>query len=64
MAYFKQHKAIKGKKDLSVPNQGVTYYFSSTENKEKFKKNPSAYEPQYSGWCAYAMEATGGESEH
>jgi YHS domain-containing protein len=59
VAYFKQHKAIKGKKDFSVYDQGATYYFSSSENKEEFKKNPSAYEPQYGGWCAYAMGANG-----
>lgn len=59
IAYFKQHKAIKGKKDFSVYHQGATYYFSSAENKEEFKKNPSAYEPQYGGWCAYAMGANG-----
>ena len=34
---------------------GVTYNFSSAENKEAFKKSPAAYEPQYGGWCAYAM---------
>lgn len=59
VAYFKQHKPIKGKKDFSVYDQGATYYFSSAENKEEFKKNPSVYEPQYGGWCAYAMGATG-----
>lgn len=59
VAYFKQHKAVKGSKDLAVYNQGVTYYFSSQENKEDFKKNPAAYEPQYGGWCAYAMGAKG-----
>ena len=55
VAYFKANKAIKGKKDLAVSHQGVTYYFSSGENKEAFKKNPSQYEPEYGGWCAYAM---------
>jgi len=59
VAYFKQNKAIKGKNDFSVYHQGATYYFSSAEDKEEFKKNPSAYEPQYGGWCAYAMGATG-----
>ena len=59
VAYFKQHKAVKGREDLSVYDQGVTYYFSSSEDKEEFKKNPAAYEPQYGGWCAYAMGATG-----
>jgi YHS domain-containing protein len=59
VAYFKSGKAIKGKKDLSVNHQGVVYYFSSVENKEEFKSNPSRFEPEYGGWCAYAMGEKG-----
>jgi len=59
VAYFRSNKAIKGKKDQSVYHQGVIYYFSSVENKEEFKKKPSKYEPEYGGWCAYAMGAKG-----
>ena len=35
--------------------EGVIYYFSSQTNKEAFAKSPSSFEPQYGGWCAYAM---------
>jgi YHS domain-containing protein len=59
VAYFKQNAAVKGSKDLAVFYQGVTYYFSSAANKEEFKKNPAQYEPQYGGWCAYAMGSKG-----
>jgi YHS domain-containing protein len=59
VAYFKQNAAVKGKKEQAVFYQGVTYYFSSTANKEEFKKNPAQYEPQYGGWCAYAMGSKG-----
>lgn len=59
VAYFKSNKAIKGKKDLAVSHQSIIYYFSSVENKETFKKNPSHYEPEYGGWCAYAMGEKG-----
>jgi YHS domain-containing protein len=59
VAYFKSKKAVKGKKELAVSHQGVVYYFSSVENKEEFKKSPAQYEPQYGGWCAYAMGASG-----
>lgn len=59
VAYFKSNKAIEGKKELAVKHQGVVYYFSSAENKDAFIKNPSAYEPQYGGWCAYAMGKNG-----
>lgn len=59
VAYFTQNKAVKGKKDMAVYHQGVTYYFSSVANKDLFKSNPSKYEPEYGGWCAYAMGEKG-----
>lgn len=59
VAYFALGKAVKGSKDNAVFYQGVTYYFSSAANKEAFKKEPARYEPQYGGWCAYAMGAKG-----
>lgn len=59
VAYFKASKAIEGKKEFAVNHQGVVYYFSTAENKEAFLKTPFAYEPQYGGWCAYAMGKNG-----
>jgi YHS domain-containing protein len=59
VAYFKQNTAVKGSKDLAVFHQGATYYFSSADNKSAFKKNAAQYEPQYGGWCAYAMGSKG-----
>ena len=58
VAYFTQNKAVKGKKELAVSYQGILYYFSSVENKEAFKATPFKYEPEYGGWCAYAMGNT------
>lgn len=55
VSYFKQNKAVKGKKTLALNYEGVVYYFSTEANKETFKKNPASYEPQYGGWCAFAM---------
>ena len=63
VAYFTENKAIKGSKDLAVSFQGATYYFSSDINKQAFKNNPSKYEPQYGGWCAYAMGNDGTKVE-
>jgi YHS domain-containing protein len=59
VAYYKTNSAVKGTKDLAVYHQGIIYYFSTPENKEDFKKNPARYEPEYGGWCAYAMGAKG-----
>lgn len=63
VSYFKQNKAVKGKKELASSFEGVIYYFSSQANKEAFAKSPSAYEPQYGGWCAYAMGSSGEKVE-
>ncbi|HMJ68575.1 MAG TPA: YHS domain-containing (seleno)protein [Cyclobacteriaceae bacterium] len=63
VAYFSAHKPVKGKKEISYKVDGVTYYFSSAANKEEFTKNHVSYEPQYGGWCAYAMGESGEKVE-
>jgi len=63
VAYFNVGKAVKGKKEIAANYQGVIYKFSSNENKDAFVKNPSKYEPQYGGWCAYAMGSAGEKVE-
>ena len=57
VAYFLQNKAVKGNPQFAVLADGVTYHFSSVANKELFLKDYKMYEPQYGGWCAYAMGA-------
>jgi len=63
VAYFTQQKAVKGKKEIAVYAEGVTYHFSSQANKELFLKDYTKYEPQYGGWCAYAMGDSGEKVE-
>jgi YHS domain-containing protein len=63
VAYFTQKKAVKGKPTIASTYEGVIYNFSSQSNKDLFVKNPSNYEPQYGGWCAYAMGANGEKVE-
>ena len=55
VSYFSQKKAVKGKSTLATIHEGVTYNFSSQANKDLFLKSPANYEPQYGGWCAFAM---------
>lgn len=55
VAYFENSSAIKGNKDIQVKYNDAIYYFSSENNKAKFLKNPSQYEPQFGGFCAYGM---------
>jgi YHS domain-containing protein len=58
VAYFTQNKAVKGSKQFASSAEGVIYYFSTAANRDLFVKNYTLYEPQYGGWCAYAMGAT------
>ena len=62
VSYFKG-KPSKGKKEISITFEGIIYYFSSQSNKEAFTKNPTSYEPQFGGWCAYAMGNSGEKVE-
>jgi len=63
VAYFTQKKAVKGKSTITATNEGVIYYFSTQANKEAFAKSPATYEPQYGGWCSYAMGNNGPNGE-
>lgn len=58
VAYFILNKAMEGKENISAVVEGVTYYFTTTANRDLFLKDIKKYEPQYGGWCAYAMGAT------
>ena len=55
VSYFEDAKAVKGSAKFAVTYKKVIYNFSSEKNKQLFLKNPSHYEPQYGGWCAYAV---------
>ena len=63
VAYFNQKKAVKGKPAIATTYEGVIYNFSSQVNKDLFLKNPSSFEPQYGGWCAYAMGSSSDKVE-
>jgi len=49
----------KGNHNFKATYHGVIYWFSSDKNLELFKASPEKYEPQYGGWCAYAMGKSG-----
>lgn len=63
VAYFTTGVATKGNKDLVAVAEGITYLFATTSNKELFLKDFKKYEPQYGGWCAYAMGFSGEKVE-
>lgn len=55
VAYFFGGNAVKGKAELSYRWSGITWLFSSEENRKLFSSKPETYAPQYGGYCAYAM---------
>ena len=58
MSYF-DGKPLDGKEEIKTEYKGVTYFFATTPNLNKFKASPEKYEPSYGGWCAYAMGESG-----
>ncbi len=59
VAYFSMGKAIKGKAEINHRIGTRVYYFSSSLHRDQFITNPGQFEPQYGGWCAYAMGEKG-----
>ena len=55
VAYFASGQATEGSSDYSLRLNGVTYRFSTADNLQRFKSNPTKFAPQYGGYCAFAM---------
>lgn len=54
VAYF-SGRPEKGDPRLTATHDGVTYRFASAANLARFKADPTAYLPQYGGYCAWAV---------
>jgi hypothetical protein len=55
VAYFTDHRPIKGSEAYTSEWQGISWRFVSAEHRERFAADPSRYAPQYGGYCAYAV---------
>ncbi|WP_373553119.1 YHS domain-containing (seleno)protein [Haliscomenobacter sp.] len=55
VAYFEEHKPVKGSDEFSFKYESATYHFASKTHLNSFKKNPEKYLPQYGGYCAYGV---------
>ena len=55
VAYFGDGMVVKGDAKHAAVHAGVTYRFASEANKATFLANANRYEPQFGGWCAWAM---------
>ncbi len=54
VSYFRDGKPAKGEFLHSVYWNGATWLFATEENQQRFRKDPSAYVPQFDGYCALA----------
>ena len=55
VAYFAENGPVKGDAQFTSVHDGATFQFATAENKALFDSDPSAYAPQYGGYCAYAV---------
>ncbi len=55
VSYHTEGKPVVGKDEFKTTYKGATWLFSSQENLDLFKANPEKYEPQYGGYCAWAV---------
>lgn len=55
VAYFTAGAPAKGSAQFSTTFDGARYYFADADNLKKFNANPSAYAPQYGGFCAMGV---------
>lgn len=55
VAFFTQHKPVKGSGQFSSAYNGAKYWFASADDKALFDKEPSKYELQFGGYCAYGV---------
>jgi YHS domain-containing protein len=55
VAFFTDHKPVRGKPGFATKRDGATYLFASQEHKDLFDKEPTKYEPVFGGYCAYGV---------
>jgi YHS domain-containing protein len=55
VAYFAEGKPVKGRQDIALEHEGVTWRFASDANRDAFKAEPAKFAPQYGGYCAWAV---------
>ena len=55
VSYLDLGLAQKGSKNFKSTYHEVVYYFTSSEQKSTFDKNPEKYLPQYGGFCAFGV---------
>ena len=59
VSYFEKGNPEKGMKEFKAGFRGISYYFTSETQKQKFLSNPEKYEPAFGDWCAFGMTVEG-----
>jgi YHS domain-containing protein len=62
VAYFSEHKPVKGSARHEFAYGGATYEFASAAHRKLFAAAPEKYLPQFDGFCAYGV-ATGHKAD-
>lgn len=62
VTYFTESQPERGSPDHALMWRGATWYFTSPGTMERFEMNPTAYAPQYGGYCAYGVSEGKAES--
>jgi YHS domain-containing protein len=55
VAYFEDHKPVKGSEEIKFKHENAVYQFASQAHLNTFKKDPKKYVPEYGGYCAYGV---------
>ncbi len=55
VSYLDLGLAQKGLKEYKATYDGLSYYFTSNDQKKTFEANPKKYLPQYGGYCAFGV---------
>lgn len=55
VAYFTEHKAVKGSAEYAAEFEGSTFHFASRVNRDAFVADPAKFAPQYGGFCAFGL---------
>ena len=50
VAYFTEHRAVKGKSDYFHDWNEASWYFSTPEHRDLFAANPQKYAPKHGGF--------------
>lgn len=55
VAFFEQKEAMRGSSDYTYELKGVSWNFSTEDGLERFKVDPEKFQPEFGGYCAFAV---------